>query len=104
MKRTKRKKEKSHQNNFKKCPLCNWLFPKNMNIQRISIHINKCLDGNGENDKNKYENYTKYNQISIYDIIEYKSCPICNKVIFQLSDKVKYIHINECLKKLEKRD
>ena len=75
-----------------------------MNIQRISIHINKCLDGNGENDKNKYENYKKYNQISIYDIIEYKSCPICNKVIFQLSDKVKYVHINECLKKLEKRD
>ena len=36
-----------------------------MNLQRITIHINKCLDGNGENDKNKYENYKKYNQISI---------------------------------------
>ena len=89
---------------FKKCPSCNWLFPKEISFQRINVHINKCLDGSGEKDKKIYENYTKYNQINICDTNKYKSCPICNKVIYQLSDKVKYFHIKECLEKFEKRD
>jgi hypothetical protein len=103
-KKIKRKKEKFLQNEFKKCPSCNWLFPKEISFQRINVHINKCLDGSGEKDKKIYENYTKYNQINICDTNKYKSCPICNKVIYQLSDKVKYFHIKECLEKFEKRD
>ena len=93
-KKIKRKKEKFLKNEFKKCPSCNWLFPKEISFQRINVHINKCLDGSGEKDK----------KINICDTNKYKSCPICNKVIYQLSDKVKYFHIKECLEKFEKRD
>lgn len=98
----KKNKEKLD-DNFNKCPSCSWLFPKEMTIQRIDIHINKCLDGNGEKDKIKYENYFKYNIFSFNDSANYEKCPICNKIFNRFTQKNKFCHIQDCLKKLEKK-
>lgn len=73
-----------------------------MNIKRIDIHINKCLDGNGEKDKNKYENYYKYNQLNINEFNDYEKCPLCDKIFYTFINKVKIKHIQECLKKFNK--
>ena len=101
-KKGKEKKEKRNDENIKECPICNWRFPNKINSQRIKIHINKCLDGYGEKDITKYENFTKYNQINFEQCNEYENCPICNKIFYTFSEKVKFIHIKECLKKFEK--
>ena len=54
-----------------------------------------------EKDITKYENFTKYNQINFEQCNEYENCPICNKIFYTFSEKVKFIHIKECLKKFE---
>ena len=97
----KKIKEKWNGENIKECPICNWRFPNIMNTQRIKIHINKCLDGNGEKDIIKYDNHRKYNQVNCEQCNEYENCPLCNKIFYTFSEKVKFIHIKECLKKID---
>ena len=99
--------EKNFENNKKmlNCPKCNWNFPKNMNLKRIDIHINKCLDGFGEEDKLRYESYRKYNKLTLREIDIYIYCPICNKNLSKIRNpKIKYCHVQECLKRLNKKD
>ncbi len=87
------------------CPKCGWIFPKNMNLKRIDIHINKCLDGFGEEDKIRYEIYRKYNKLTLRETDIYICCPICNKNFSKIKNpKIKYCHVQECLKRLNKKD
>ncbi len=87
------------------CPKCGWNFPKTMNLKRIDIHINKCLDGFGEEDKIRYEIYRKYNKLTLRETDIYICCPICNKNFSKIKNpKIKYCHVQECLKRLNKKD
>ena len=87
------------------CPKCGWNFPKNMNLKRIDIHINKCLDGLGEEDKIRYEIYRKYNKLTLRETDIYMCCPICNKNFSKIKNpKIKYCHVQGCLKRLNKKD
>ena len=65
-----------------------------MNLKRIDIHINKCLDGLGEEDKIRYEIYRKYNKLTLRETDIYMCCPICNKNFSKIKNpKIKYCHV-----------
>ena len=77
-----KKKENINKNNKEKCPMCNFVFFENMDLNEKNEHINACLDGHGE------ENIEQLKKT--YEILEYHTnleleqdpncCPYCHKI------------------------
>lgn len=94
-----KKKENNNKNNKEKCPICNFTFFENMDLNEINEHINACLDGHGE------ENIEQLKKT--YEILEYHTnleleqnpncCPYCHK-IFKKNIKQ---HQRACIRRFE---
>ena len=94
-----KKKENNNKNNKEKCPICNFTFFENMDLNEKNEHINACLDGHGE------ENIEQLKKT--YEILEYHTnleleqdpncCPYCHK-IFKKNIKQ---HQRACIRRFE---
>lgn len=88
------------------CPICYWLFPKELMMTDRNTHINKCIDGEGQQNKKKLLEKLALEHLSNQpiNVQDYKKCPICNKVLNYKLEKTKLNHITDCTKEFQTRD
>lgn len=94
-----KKKENNNKNNKEKCPICNFTFFENMDLNEKNEHINACLDGHGE--ENIEQLKKTYEMLEYYTNIELEQnpncCPYCHK-IFKKNIKQ---HQRACIRRFE---
>jgi hypothetical protein len=105
-----RKKKKRIKVSFNSvCIICKWNFPKKMTKDDKNIHMNYCLEGNGDEHKLSYlhsfGDYIPYdmNNYEKQDLeqpnnLEQDICPLCSKPYKNQSFKFKNSHITNCLR------
>ena len=52
--KSKRQQRKDEKDLKKMCFVCRWVYPKDISIKDINVHLNLCLEGKGEEHKTKY--------------------------------------------------
>ena len=69
-------------NHLTMCMICSWEFPLQMDEREKNIHVNMCLEGNGEQNKKEFlESLTMANQLNREELSQTnpKMCPFCGK-------------------------
>lgn len=95
----KRRREDQHDCIFY-CMICNWKYPDEMIEKERQLHVNKCLDGKGREDKLNYL-MSKATVIIDSQVSDSKSdywyCPMCSK---SLLTNIEDNHLQICAMKI----
>ncbi len=91
--KTKIKKEKKNGN---KCPICHFIYLKNMDENDKNLHYNECVEGRGneniEQNKKKYEYSYKNNLLQENNIDPY-FCPFCHQIFKKVKSHLPFCKI-----------
>lgn len=99
-----------------KCLICEWEYPKEMSIDEKNVHINFCLEGEGNKHRSNFLSSMKLINLAINGGMDSEDnkiqennndkknniCPFCSKIIFLRYGKTLDSHLLECYTRQEK--
>ena len=62
--KSKRQQRKDEKDLKKMCFVCRWVYPKDISMEDINVHLNLCLEGKGEEHKTKYYQTKKIKEMN----------------------------------------
>ena len=104
--KSKRQQRKDEKDLKKMCFVCRWVYPKDISMENINVHLNLCLEGKGEEHKTKYYQTKKIKEMNDMPLEEnnYEHCPICGKELKMKNVKIKMYHVTDCMREFQERD
>lgn len=90
---------------LKRCMICSWEFPAYMTLNYKIIHLNYCATGRGEVHKRNYHEATLAECVKDIPPREesFERCPFCNKPFMIKNNKIRMMHILDCIRENEER-